>query len=239
MTRFIRKDKAAKPFAADSYLGREDYIDLGKGKLKPPTGSFVQLSACEPAQYAMEQKRSSGIHGVFSYAFLETLAQVGRALSYRELIQWVGGKVKRAVSDQTPQLNITMDGSIDRPVLGEGRLSETVGGAKAYYSRKHNNWVVDFGAIHGISLGDRLTFDTDASPAEGIVEQVYPGHSVLSTIGKLRSKQIYNVKFTEQKAKLLTVAFSPDLSEELRGHLRAAFDKVKPAFVQNGRCRAG
>jgi hypothetical protein len=230
--RAAREDKTATPVPIEDYLGIADYLPLGNGKLKPPTGHFVQLAACQPDQYAMEQNRADGVHGVFSYALLETFAQVGRALTYRELMQWVSGKVKHAVTDQAPQLNVTSDGYLNMPVLGEGQLSETIGGLKAYFSRKDRRWTVDVGAIHGIAPGDRLLLHAEPSSVEAKVEEVYPGHAALSVEGQLSSKQLYAASFKHRNARVLAVAFSPELSAETQAVLRSAFEELKPGYVQ-------
>ncbi|GIF05192.1 caspase family protein [Actinoplanes siamensis] len=116
----------------------------------PGRSRVVQLAACRSDQLAQELPMDGGSpHGVFSWALLRALTQLGPRATYRELLAAARCAVEDRVAFQTPQLD--GDESADQPFLG-GALRPPASGI--LLRRLGGRWEIDAGACHGLPSPD-------------------------------------------------------------------------------------
>ena len=68
------------------------------------TEANVLLAGCRPDQTSADAKIAGDYHGAFTYYLAEAIQQAGGQITYRQLAQKAGNKLKTAVFAQVPQL---------------------------------------------------------------------------------------------------------------------------------------
>ncbi|ARV60554.1 caspase [Nostocales cyanobacterium HT-58-2] len=122
-----------------------------------PRGKHIFLSACLDSELAKEYIGDGQRRGAFSYFLLDTLKKANGNLSYRDLFKRTNALVRSKVTAQSPQIEATVLGDLDQPFLGGAIAGHTPYFTVCYH--KDHGWVIDGGAVHGISqpVGDETT----------------------------------------------------------------------------------
>ncbi|MFF5079140.1 caspase domain-containing protein [Actinoplanes sp. NPDC000266] len=111
----------------------------------PMSSRLVLLAACRPDQLAQERPLDGLSRGVFSWALLRALNQLGPHASYRELLAAARCAVEDKTQFQAPQL--TGDLPADQPFLGGTLRAQP----SAITMRHHDSrWEIDAGTCHGM-----------------------------------------------------------------------------------------
>lgn len=121
-------------------------------------GSHVLLAACRDIEVAKEIDCKGQVRGAFSYYLLESLEQAKGNLSYQDLFRNAKALVSSQVTGQSPQLEVNYSTAEDQVFL-KGTIAERSPYFTVSYSREHNSWVIDGGAVHGVQApsGDETT----------------------------------------------------------------------------------
>ena len=206
-----------------------------------PQGRHVVFAACRPEQKARERRMPDGqVHGLLTFFLLETLRQVGPALSYREVFSRVSALVRNAVTEQNPLLEASQTGDLDQPFLGGAVQPQ-----EPYYSIEHQNangWVLQAGAIQGIAgpafdettrlavfpLGVAIRPGDKLSGALGFaqVEQVFGAWSKLSLDFAANPAETYKAVVAATPLPPVQVCLAGDDETALK-----AYRKLKPSLL--------
>ena len=114
-------------------------------------GKYIFLAACRDRELAKEYNTDGSKRGVFSYFLLDTLTKANGSLTYRDLFKRADALVRSKVTAQSPQIESQESAALDQPFLG-GAVSTH----RAYFTVSHQpdyGWVIDGGAVHGMSPG--------------------------------------------------------------------------------------
>lgn len=149
----------------------------------PATSRLVALTACRSDQTAAELRlRGDTTHGVFSWALLRALNELGPGATYRELLAAARCEVEDRTRLQAPQL--AGDGRADQPFLG-GRLRVPASGITMRHVQ--GRWEIDAGACHGVpAAGDgdiRVAVAGDGPARTARVVTVLVDRSVVEPVG--------------------------------------------------------
>lgn len=119
-----------------------------------PEGKHLQLAACEDKQYAYET-RTGKREGVFTSNMVQLLRQARGDISYQDLISVLRLKIQGS-HKQTPQIGYSEGNQefIYRSFLG-GITRHQTGTANLVFNASQNAWLIDMGAIHGISPNNK------------------------------------------------------------------------------------
>ncbi|MFG1607775.1 caspase domain-containing protein [Actinoplanes sp. NPDC049265] len=140
--RVRRVAPAARVLAADRLIPE---LRAGWSAL-PDRGRLVALTACRSDQPANELPVNGGeARGLFSWALLDALNQLGPGATYRELLAAARCSVENRVRFQVPQL--AGDEPADQPFLG-GRLRAPASGITMRSVERR--WEIDAGSCHGV-----------------------------------------------------------------------------------------
>ena len=115
-------------------------------------GEYIFLSACRDRELAKEYNANGNKRGVFSYFLIDTLKKVNGSLTYRDLFKRTDALVRSKVTAQSPQIETKESAALDQSFLG-GAISTH----PAYFTVSQQpdlGWVIDGGAVHGISQGN-------------------------------------------------------------------------------------
>jgi hypothetical protein len=145
-------DRAPEEYRADvRELGTARPIAeflAGTGDPRAVRPAPVALSACHSFELAKETMHDDGVRGVFSVAFLETLAASGPTTTYRSLLAGVRARVEREVGEQSPVLEpLDVNGPADSLVF-DGTILRS--DATFHVTRTATGFEVDAGSIHGL-----------------------------------------------------------------------------------------
>lgn len=132
-------------------------IDLNTLKSEPlneviPQGNQVQLAACQSNQSAYETNiKDWGKGGIFTYTLLQILNRSKGMVTYYDLKSRILHFIKNQYN-QTPTIYVKGDkrGEIYKNFLG-GEQSSTPLYGNLVYNKIKQAWILDMGAIHGIS----------------------------------------------------------------------------------------
>jgi pimeloyl-ACP methyl ester carboxylesterase len=115
-----------------------------------PRGRHILLSACQDREVASEYSGEGKPRGAFSYFLIDTLQKANGTLSYRELFKRASALVRSRIKDQTPQLEATNIDDANLPFLNEASALQK---RESYFTLSFdgNQWVIDGGAVHGLS----------------------------------------------------------------------------------------
>lgn len=111
-------------------------------------GRHILLAACRDQETAKEFRASEKPRGIFSHFLLKTLQNANNQLTYRDLFKQTEANVSSSVAQQSPQIEATDFADLNQPFLG-GAITEP----PIYFTVKRiqQDWVMDGGAVHGIS----------------------------------------------------------------------------------------
>ncbi|MFF5289934.1 caspase family protein [Paractinoplanes globisporus] len=176
----------------------------------PERSWLVGLTACRKDEVAAELRvRSEGMHGVFSWALLSALNQLGPGATYRELLAAARCTVENRLPAQVPQL--TGDGPADRPFLG-GRLRAPASGITMRH--RGNRWEIDAGACHDVppvAAGLARVAVAGSPDRTGRVVSVLTERSIVEPDGWTPDPaRQYQVVFTQLPQPALTLAVDGD-----------------------------
>lgn len=144
--------KVGEGVSLEHYLGYADYLKGSKGELSPPLGRRIHLGAARDVETAKEAKIEGIPRGAFTYCLVDILFQAGSFLSYESLMGQANLRVRRLVSEQSPQLESTL---VEDKKLGFLSLSPATERAPFSIIRdKYNVWWLNAGSIHGIRVGE-------------------------------------------------------------------------------------
>lgn len=170
-------------FAQDSQVAQA----LKQGKF--PEGNHVFISGCLYSETAKEVDVDGEIRGAFSYFLVQELNRLNAALSYKDLIREVSGRVRGYRRDQTPQIEAiglsaeTLDSMV---FLGS---RDAIKPREPYFDLIHRpkiekqvaEWIITGGASDFVQLGAELDVYPENSTAEGISQEVGKIGSVRTT----------------------------------------------------------
>lgn len=110
-------------------------------------GQHILLAACRDDQEAAEYSVGGEQYGAFSHCLIDALRETPGTVTYRDLAAIVRARVIAALSDQTPQVEATLDADLDRAFL-EGALQPRAQGFVV--AEDAGEWRMDGGLIHGV-----------------------------------------------------------------------------------------
>ncbi|MER9217227.1 caspase family protein [Mesorhizobium sp. M0663] len=113
-----------------------------------PSGKHVLLAACRADETAKEVVEGGIHHGAFTAALLAALRQTKGQISYSDLVKRAEAQVRLRVDQQVPQIECSDPGELQQLFLGGASRNQR--GFTLRFDRELN-WVIDGGAIHGIS----------------------------------------------------------------------------------------
>jgi len=186
----------------------------------PARSRVVALTACRADQLAHELPVDRGTqHGVFSWALLRALNQLGVGATYRELLAAARCAVEGKVRFQVPQL--AGDEPADQPFLGGAVRSPA---APITMRNLAGQWEIDAGDCHGVpavSSGPLRVGVAGSGPTRSArVVSVRVDRSVVRPEGWVPDPdRQYPVVFTELPQPALTVAVSGLAGSTVAGHL--------------------
>lgn len=140
----------------DSFLDGALTAMRGQDKPSPdanwisiPDGRHVLLAACRSSETAKEVNEEGRPHGAFTAALLATLRQTRGAITYRDLLKRAEAQVRLRVAQQVPQIEASDSTDLKQIFLG-GAVERPQGTFTLSFDRGLG-WIVDVGAIHGVS----------------------------------------------------------------------------------------
>ncbi|CAM3388116.1 caspase family protein [Occultella aeris] len=125
----------------------------GLGEARPPgpgggpAARWVALSACRSDQKAKERPVRGVIRGVLSAGLERALTGAIGPLSYRDIHRMCSAATLDLVADQSPQLEVSEPGDLDRPFLGGAAV---LAAHPFTVSIRGGGWLLDGGAVHGL-----------------------------------------------------------------------------------------
>lgn len=141
-----------------------------------PEGEHIQLAACQSNESAYESEGS----GVFTSNLLDFLKRCEGAISYYDLRSRLKHFIQNQF-DQSPQIYESGSGAqIYRPFLGRNVENRPVSGNLTL--NPELGWIMDLGAIHGVSNQIREISIVDASGktvATGFPERISAAYTVV------------------------------------------------------------
>ena len=114
-------------------------------------GEYIFLAACRDRELAKEYNADGVKRGVFSYFLIDTLKKTNGSLTYRDLFKRTDALVRSKVTAQSPQIESQESTALNQSFLG-GAISNHL----PYFTvsqQPNYGWVIDGGAVHGISQG--------------------------------------------------------------------------------------
>jgi len=114
-----------------------------------PTGRHILLAACRANETAKEVIAGGVPRGAFTVALLAALEQAQGRIGYHDLIKRVESEVRRVASQQVPRAEATDPTDLLKGFLGCPAAADRLAFTLRYDTQM--GWVVDAGAIHGVT----------------------------------------------------------------------------------------
>lgn len=197
---------------AEQFWGIEHYKKTKHGQLSPPLGRRVHLAAARDTELAKEVNAGGQPRGIFTYCLIETLNNTGPLISYADLLNRVNLRIRQNVRDQSAQLDATF--TDDRNL---GFLFSHVDAERPAYlvawDRVQGTWMLNAGALHGITAGDADSRTVLELADEGHhiqVENVLPDRSTVSGMDNYDAKRAYVAVIHRRATPKLALAFASD-----------------------------
>jgi len=117
-----------------------------------PQGNHIQLSACQSDQSAYETTiKDWGRGGVFTYTLIDVLKRSKGVITYNDLKSRIFHYIKNRYK-QSPTIYVKGKNNRElyKTFLGGAQHSQPLYG-NLIYNKKRKAWILDLGAIHGIS----------------------------------------------------------------------------------------
>ncbi len=207
--RQIREVGAATP--AESYLGFEHYKKGEDGQVSPPQARRVHLGAARDVETAKEVNVGGASRGIFTYCLVQALEAAGPLVSYTNLMNRVQMRVRANIADQSPQLETTF--AADKNLRF---LSNAVSAGPVTYLATYDRnlgWIVNAGAIHGLSVGDPanltlLELVADHTPIT--IMEVMPDRSRIAGLDDRDKSKVYLVVVARHAVPKFEIILTPD-----------------------------
>ncbi len=135
----------------------------------PSPKQHILLAACRDFEEANEYYKDGEFHGIFGFFLLESLRQSANSITYRDLMKRTKDRVQSYFSDQSPRWEAT-DIDIDQPFLGGETIKRSPYFTVSYHPEF--GWIIDGGAIHGISAQNSQPLQLTLFPFECSPEQL-------------------------------------------------------------------
>lgn len=231
-------------FALDSVA-----FDKQDNNIKFPEfkGKHIAIAACRSNEKAQEYTGEDGQRrGAFSYFLTETLKKTNGAISYRDLVRNVSALVVSQLKEQSPQVEANNTEELNQSFLG-GAIGTRPQYFTLSHNTKHNSWVIDSGALHGVPESSKggntllAVFPVGSSTeelhqlnnavAEAKVTQVLPQISKVEITrdSGLSQTQAYWAVITSVPLAPLKVYIQGDTGEEIGVKLaKEALSKASP-----------
>lgn len=221
-TRDLDPDIAVRQAPADSRVRSLDQFLFSASEIahlssatnwSMPRGNHVLLSACRDRELAKEVRINGQSRGAFSYYLLDTLKQANGSLTVRELFKRTHALVSNKVTAQSPQLEATVSAELDQPFMGGAIAPRSAYFTVSYH--KHDEWIIDGGAVHGIPqplAGETMTlalFPLNASADElKTLSQAIGAAQVLEVLPQRSKVKITGISCLEPEQVFKAIATS-------------------------------
>ncbi|WP_036263217.1 caspase family protein [Mesorhizobium sp. WSM2561] len=132
----------------DAKRGPDDQTS-GSGWAIVPSGKHVLLAACRADETAKEVVEAGKHQGAFTAALLAALRQTNGQITYRDLLKRAEAQVRLRVDQQVPQVECSDPDELQSLFLGRSAREQ-----QGYFTLRYDRemrWVIDGGAIHGIT----------------------------------------------------------------------------------------
>ncbi|MBC7777970.1 MAG: caspase family protein, partial [Phycisphaerae bacterium] len=207
-TRNLRDVGPALPM--EHFIGIEHYQKTNSGQLSPPLGRRVHLAASRDTELAKEVTAGGQPRGIFTYCLIEALNANGPLISYADLLNRVNPRIKNAVRDQSAQLDATH--TEDRNL---GFLFSRIESERPSYLiswDKALGWMLNAGALHGISAGTShapTSLEINENGHQITIESVLPDRSKISGMDDYDTKRSYVATIQQMARPKLNLGFAP------------------------------
>jgi hypothetical protein len=194
---------------AEFCFGHDSTISLGLKQGKFPEGKHIFMSACLYTKTAKEITVDGKSHGAFSYFLVKELESLNVALSYKDLLHEVSGRVRNYRRDQTPcieSIGISSEELSRLAFLGD---SEVIKLRETYFNLSYRQetsnqaaeWLITGGASEFLEPGSELAVYPEDCPVEEM---------------KNETKKLCNVRIMAIRLAESTVTFisEPEPSKE-------------------------
>ncbi|MCB0632592.1 MAG: caspase family protein [Saprospiraceae bacterium] len=210
------------------FYGFKQYTKDPDGRISPPQARRIHLGAARDLETAKEVRIDGHRRGIFTYSFLEVMSQTSGALPYHELIKRINNIIRKAVSDQSAQLQATQ--TEDKQLL---IFSNVPTPDKTIYLISHDHdrgWTVDAGAITGIPAGDEKQKTYFKLVEDGhliAVTGVYPHYSTVHDMTGYAKHQTYSATLDRLAESRFLLAISEEMDPGLKELLQSALPFIK------------
>ncbi|MCB0832474.1 MAG: caspase family protein, partial [Bacteroidetes bacterium] len=197
---------------AEQFLGVEHYHKSNTGQLIPPLGRRVHLGAARNTEYAKEVLVGGQSRGIFTYCLIEALEKTGPLISYADLLNRVNLRIRNSVKEQSSQLGASKAEDRNRGFLFS-RIDTDKPSYLVAWNKDLNNWILNAGAVHGISAGDAESFtmlELTEDKRNVTVESVQPNLSVINGMDGYDKKRTYVAIIKRRAVPKFKLAFSKD-----------------------------
>ena len=225
------------PNKLEDYYGYNEYKETvyedGNRELSPPRGTHIHFAAAKSSETAKELRIGTDIRGIFTYYLIELLEQTGGRITYSELINALNIKVSNKIKSQSPQMGVVIGSNAEEDQLSRMLfLNGAIEAPAAYYSinKKDGKWVMDAGAIQGITKkGGTLTLE--GSDTILSIGQVFPNYSEVHGM-PTDASGTFRAHIKEMGFNKVRMAISEESQKEGADLIRSAFKKKDPIYIE-------
>ncbi len=149
LTQKRHESQSSQTRSLESYAGGYYSQQVAEvGKVQVPEAPHIILSACASREEAWETDQQRGL---FTTVYLETLAEVGKYVSYAELFEKIQIKIRTTDTEkpQTPQIEAIGGGSVYQQFLTGKALQEVQASYNVCFNPTKNTWEIKAGALQG------------------------------------------------------------------------------------------
>ena len=215
-------EDSSKTIPISTFLGHHDYIQHADGQISPPQGRRIHLGAARDTEQAKETLIGNTTHGAFTFVLVDTLNRCKGMASYQSLLDQVNLRVRRMVSNQSPQLDTTL--AEDRQL---GFLSLLPALQQAPFSiifDRSRHWYINTGSIHGIQSGTQFQLIEDNHIVSAT--QVDMNRTEIMGMEKYDPIRVYPAKLFKTQDPPFKIGFSSDSLTEFTSILEAIMVKL-------------
>lgn len=168
----------------DIELLKDPSVDLNKVL---PQGNHIQLAACQSNQSAYETTiKDWGKGGIFTYTLIDILKRSKGVVTYYDLKSRIHQYIKNRYR-QSPTIYVKGNSSreIYKTFLGGEQHSQPLYG-NVIYNKKREAWILDLGAIHGISKqAEAVTIKVNEKEVVGKIVKVHASDTEIAPVTDL------------------------------------------------------
>lgn len=231
--REIRDLGSALP--AEQYHGFQHYKQGSDGQVSPPQGRRIHLGAARDLETAKEVRVNGVTRGIFTHCLVQALQAAGPLVSYTELLDRVHLRVRANIADQSPQLQATFAKDKNLRFLST-TMEEGIRTYLVTYDPKFG-WILNAGAIHGLSAGDpasRTLLELVADRTAVTVTEVMPDASRVEGLEGRDKTQVYPVVVVRRAVPKLEAFIAPDSDAGAVSALQQCLEQSPTDFFQLG-----